>query len=48
MDFDDLSVNDFLPLIVNGGSGFDTIKIDDTRGVTFDMSLTNIEKFIED
>jgi Ca2+-binding RTX toxin-like protein len=46
MDYDDFNTDEFLVNIVNGGDGFDTVKIDDTRGVIFDMGLTNIEKFI--
>ncbi|WP_044417948.1 Ig-like domain-containing protein [Halarcobacter anaerophilus] len=46
MDSEDFNTKEFITQIVDGGDGYDTIKIEGSTGVDFDMSLTNIEKFI--
>ena len=46
MDSEDFKQNLFMNEIINGGEGYDTVIIKDDEGVTFDMSLTNVEGFI--
>ena len=45
MDSEDFS-NDLLVEVLNAGEGFDTLIIDDDKGVNIDMALINIESFI--
>ncbi len=46
VDYDDFQSKNLLVEVINGGDGNDTVIVDDTRGINFDMGLTNIEKFI--
>ncbi|RXK13690.1 hypothetical protein CP985_13280, partial [Malaciobacter mytili LMG 24559] len=46
VDYEDFQSENLLVEVVNGGEGYDTVIVDDVRGINFDMGLTNIEKFI--
>lgn len=46
MDAADFSSGSFIVESINAGDGYDTVMIQDSIGVTFDMGLTNVERFI--
>ena len=45
MDAQDFENTSFINDVIDAGEGFDTLVIDDDKGVNFDMALSNVEHF---